>query len=512
MRYAVNAKEMKQIDDYAIRQIGIPSMVLMERAALKVAEHTMKHAGMEDKIGVICGTGNNGGDGIAVARILYIRGYQVEIVLIGDKDKFSTEAGEQFQIAEKLGVPIRTNSSMSEYNVIIDAIFGIGLHKDIRGIQEEAVRAMNASKAFVVAVDIPSGVNADNGKVMNVAVKADLTVTFGEQKLGLLLYPGAEYAGEVHVEDIGFPDSYRQQMKPAYDYYEPEDLRLLPARHAFSNKGSYGKVLIIAGSEFMTGAALLSAAAAYRMGCGLVKVLTSDNGIEVIRQRLPEALYASYETDDREAVVKKSVEWADAIVIGPGLSTGNVAEELLRLVIKYTNVPTVYDADALNLLAMMFDKAGITGREERLNKLSSMLPDTSILTPHVKEMAVLLGCSVPEIQGEYIDIPEQCTYNNELVYVLKDARSLVARNKERYINVSGNHGMATGGSGDVLTGVIAGLLASKTDVYLSASLGVYIHGLAGDIAAKNVGYHSMLASDIVMALTEVMRENEGRSI
>ena len=512
MKYAVNAAEMKKIDSYTIEKIGIPSLVLMERAALSVVHRLQSVLKNKDHIAVICGTGNNGGDGIAIARILHINGYQVDIYVLGNVDKQTVATKEQISIARNLGMAIRSNFSADEYNIIIDAIFGIGLERDITGEFEEIIKKINESNAFVVAVDIPSGVNATNGKIMNVAVNADMTVTFGENKLGMILYPGASVTGTIFVEDIGFPNKVVEMVAPKYCYYDSLDMKRLPARFSYSNKGSYGKVLIIAGSEWMTGAAYLSAKAAYRMGCGLVKVLTSNAGVEVIRSCLPEALYASYEQEEMDDIIRDSIRWASTIVIGPGLGKGERAKIILSYVLKECKVPLIIDADAIKLIAMELNKKNIYNRENRIKEISEMLPKDSVLTPHLKELSELLACQVTDITGEFIDIPEQCTYNSELTYVIKDTRTIVSQRNNRYINVSGNHGMATGGSGDVLSGIIAGLMATGLGCYEAATLGVYIHGLAGDRAAEQKGYHSMLASDIIEALPEVIKDYEGRSI
>lgn len=512
MKYAVNSDEMKQIDSYTIEQIGIPSLVLMERAALKVVSHIESVAKKENSIAVVCGTGNNGGDGIAIARILYIQGYKVDLIILGNLEKLTKESEIQLSIVKKLGISIRSKLESNEYNIIVDAMFGIGLQREIEGVYKETIEKINSLRAYIVAVDIPSGVDANTGKIKNVAIKADVTVTFGENKLGLLLYPGAFHAGKVIVEDIGFPRVAVENVSPKYHYFEKDDLRKLPKRSSYSNKGSYGKVLIIAGSTNMTGAAYLSANAAYKMGCGLVKVLTSRSGVEVIRTLLPEAIYACYEDNNSETILKESIQWADAIVIGPGLSTGELAESLLFQLLKEQTKPTVFDADALQILANILNTRMVNNTKDRVRELSSLLPANSILTPHLKELANLLSCSVDNIVKGFIDFPEYCTYNNKLIYVIKDARTIVAHCENRYVNVSGNHGMATGGSGDVLTGIIAGLIATGLKSYEAAELGVYIHGLAGDVAAEKRGYHSMLASDILEALPEVIKENDRRSI
>ena len=281
MRYAVKAEEMKQIDLYSIEQIGLPSVVLMERAALTVAFNIENIATKEGKILVVCGTGNNGGDGIAIARILHQKGYKVDFIILGDMDKLTEESKLQLFIAKNLGMCICSKFLPNEYNIIVDAIFGIGLKKDIEGEYQKVIESMNDSDAYIVSGDVPSGVDATTGKIKNIAVEADLTVTFGENKLGLILFPGSSYAGKVVVEDIGFPKEAFDAISPKYHYFEKDDLKRIPKRYSYSNKGSYGKVLIIAGSTNMTGAAYLSAKAAYHMGCGLVKVLTSNEGVKL---------------------------------------------------------------------------------------------------------------------------------------------------------------------------------------------------------------------------------------
>lgn len=510
MKYAVNSEQMKKIDDYTVQVLNIPALDLMERAAGEVAAAIMKRIDKGDRILAVCGPGNNGGDGVAAGRILFLQGYHVAILFIGDEDKATDMARIQLERARKLGIPIENSNKLHEYNIIIDAIFGVGLSRAVTGAYEAVINEINTNKNRVFAVDIPSGISADSGKVMNTAVQADYTITFGHMKNGLLLYPGTEYAGELIVADIGFPLEATLQVEPDTFYYEASDIRLLPARKRYSNKGTYGKVLAIAGSKGMSGAAYLVAKAAYRTGAGLVKVLTSEANRIILQTSLPEALFSSYDEEQLESLERRQkllsdLEWATAIIIGPGLGRSEKAQELLDTVISNAKVPLIIDADAINLLAQKLDLMAGSSPKDRLKFLSILLKKRTILTPHLMELSRLIGVPVAEITDNLVDTARQCSYNNELIYVMKDARTIVAEDGRSYINVSGNDGMATGGSGDVLTGIIGALIAQGMEEYEAACLAVYIHGLAGDEAAAQKGTYSMMASDIVASIEKVMK-------
>lgn len=516
MKFALNSEQMKKLDDKTIHTMKIPSLVLMERAALAVAEAVMKKCDTYSKIVVVCGCGNNGGDGFAVTRILSLKGYHVDILLVGKEEKMTPETKTQMEIVMNLGLSIRRECDFSEYNVIVDSMFGIGLDREVQGEYAQVIHKINEVKgrAYIIAVDIPSGLCANSGQILGCAVQADETVTFQEMKIGLLLYPGANIAGKVTVVDIGILP-FLETDTPTYCYYEETDiLKLLPKRVAYSNKGTYGKVLIIAGSDAMTGAAYLSAYAAYRMGCGLVKVLTAKNAIPIIRQLLPEALTACYDGDDATEVITNSLLWADVVVIGPGITTSSTAYTLCNQVFKQImqlNKPLVVDADAINVIAGKLDEE-CKHKEGRIGAIQEMLPRNTILTPHLGELSRLTLDCVNKVSSYLIDITDHLTYNCELIYVLKDTRTIVASKNLRYINVSGNNGMATGGSGDVLCGIIAGLLSGGLKREEAATLGVYLHGLAGDYAAKEFGTYSMLARDIIEALPKVLMNYERRSL
>lgn len=513
MKYALGSGQMKAIDRYTIETVGIPSMVLMEKAAMAVVRHTKELCSEKDTILVVCGYGNNGGDGIAAARILFMEGYHVAIYMVGEKERATKETKQQMKIAKKIGVPMLRKVKWEEYTVIIDAVFGIGLTRAVAGEFRKIVESINNSEAKVVAVDIPSGVSADDGKVLGIAVRADVTVTFGYQKVGCLLFPGSECAGRVYVEDIGFANGGLSEA-PTRFYFDEEPGALLPIRQKNSNKGTYGKVLVIAGSKNMSGAAYFAATAAYRMGSGLVRILTAQENREILQRQIPEAILTTYETledgiseADAESI-KEAVEWASVIVLGPGLGMSTMSARIVNYVICECKVPLVIDADGLNIISRMItekvpEEAGVEGR---IRYLAELLPAETILTPHKKELSVLTGIPLADLVGCLIDSSASCTYNNDLIYVKKDVRTLVSFGNSDYINVSGNDGMATAGSGDVLAGMIAGLLAQGETQKMAAMAGCFLHGLAGDAAAKKKGPRSMLASDILEAIPETLQE------
>lgn len=519
MQYIADASEAKEIDGISIHKIGIPSFVLMERASLSVADCVRSFVKKEkDRILVVCGMGNNGGDGVAAGRILAEEGFDVSILLLGQEEKASEEMKRQLLIARNLLVPVITTAMLSEYTVIVDAIFGIGLSHDITGDFAEWIRKINQSKASVVAVDIPSGIDASSGKVLGTAVKADYTVTFGVNKRGLVLFPGMQYAGKVIVAEIGFPKKAVEEVMPKAVSYEREDLlALFPKRIPRSNKGNYGKTLVIAGSEQMSGAAFFAAAAAYRMGNGLVKIVTHENNRMMLQTNLPEALLWTYDgtevlgeeaakgqTDGKAAAFEKrlseEIKWATTIIIGPGLGKSAFAAFLLKKVLSVREVPVLIDADGLNLLSE-FLKNGVffegTGSCPKDGSTPLLLPENFVLTPHLKEMSRLTGKNTEHIKEDLI---AACQDVSGAVLVLKDARTVVSDGEHFFINQSGNNALAKGGSGDVLSGVIGGLLALGMSGFEAASLGVYLHGLTAEEYVKKRGYSSMLASDILEEL------------
>lgn len=527
MERYVTRKQMQQIDALTIQEAGIPSLVLMERAALSVAEQIQKMVFPQDgRILSVCGCGNNGADGLAVARILALRGYQTEVLFAGDPGRATSEWTVQHQILKKLGIPCVGVSSLLlpagsghggqdelepvegnrnriyEYiksegtGLIVDAIFGIGLSRSVGGIYAALIEAVNESECPVVSVDIPSGVNADNGAVENIAVKADATITFGVRKTGQILYPGTEYCGQLQVAEIGFAPFALERADFRAQSCTLEDLKQrLGPRPQNSHKGTFGRILVIAGSPLMAGAAIFSARAAYRMGCGLVKIHTVEENRICMHQSVPEAILSVYNPQAYSMEqLEKDCDWADVIVCGPGMGQNPPADRILQYLFYHTRVPLVLDADALRVLA---------GHPDWYEALSRRM----ILTPHPGEMSALCGVSVKELEGDRLKQAESFAGKYGCICLLKGSRTVIAdENQSLYINLSGCDAMATAGSGDVLTGILAGFLAEGLDPVEAAVFGALFHGKAGEKAARRLESRSVMASDLVESIVEVWKD------
>lgn len=531
---------MRQIDRFTIQDIGIPSLVLMERAALAVAEEVKKRAGKKARILCACGCGNNGADGVAVARMLFLAGHPAEVVFVGDRKKSSQEFEKQALIAEKLGIAV-TSCVVWEpkgADVLVDGIFGVGLSRPVEGTYREFMEQLEQLDfGLTVAVDIPSGISSDDGQVLGKALRADVTVTFGWEKLGTVLYPGRAYAGQVVVADIGFPEyAFIQAERRWTEHaagasaehtsgtlaehtagasaelapggqplcaftFDPEDLeQRRPLRPAYSNKGTFGKVLLVAGSRNMCGAAYLSALAAYRTGAGLVKILTAEEGRGPLQARLPEAILETYpsalQPEDvlrYQKRLRKDCEWADVVVLGPGLGQAPYAKTLVELVLTEVCSPLIVDADALNILAAD-------------PRLTGYFTENIIITPHLGEMARLTGKTIGEIQKDLVGTAREYGARYGITCVLKDAATVaVLRDGRVYLNTSGNSAMAKAGSGDVLTGVMAGLLAQGMEETDGVALAVYLHGVAGDRYRGENGSYGMLAGELADYVGRVLK-------
>ncbi len=495
MKKIVSSAQMKQFDKETIETMGVPSLVLMERAALSVVEELKAKQNLNHVL-VVCGSGNNGADGMAIARIMHLQGYRVSVFLVGKKESFSKEAQIQWKILENYCVPVVNKCSYHEYTTIVDAIFGVGLSRTVSGHYADIIKEINESKVPIVAVDIPSGIHGTTGQVMGSAVKADTTVTFAYGKSGLYLYPGAFYAGEVIVKDIGI---YATTTDVLYALEESE-WSWLPTRRADGNKGTFGKVLVVAGSKEMCGAAYFSAKASLLCGAGMVKIFTAEENRMVLQQLLPEALITTYQEEvwkEIEPVLTQAMKWSDVILVGPGLGTCETAARMVKTIIDIeVEKPIVVDADALNILSQ--HKQYFYHTKQHL-----------VLTPHLGEMARISGYLMEELKenpveclntfGRVFDVPK--------TIVMKDARTLtLTKEKTCYINLTGNSGMATAGSGDVLAGIIAGFLAQGMEPKQAAPFGVWFHGLLGDYMKQKKGTYSMLASDLLEAIPYLIKD------
>lgn len=504
-KYLVTASQMQELDQMTIEKIGIPALVLMERAALAVCDEIRKRFAakqQEDKEKcpgkclkalIFAGVGNNGADGLALARMLKEDGFEVDVIVLGDPLKATQQWKIQSEILSHYSVRCGSEIADTEYDILVDAIFGVGLSREITGHYAEMIRCFNQMSGYKVAVDVPSGIHSDNGAIMGCAVAADLTVCFAQEKRGLFFYPGCEYAGQVVVKNIGIRTL---GMESQYMFhFDCETSDLLPKRAADGNKGSFGKVLIAAGSANMAGAAVLAGKAACRSGVGMVKILTEECNRLILQITVPEALLSTWKKEEAKEAAQNILDvWPDALAIGPGLGTGEDGYQLLMAFLEYSSLPLLIDADGLNLIAAHEELAQNVSAQAKAGRCI-------ILTPHVGELSRLLKQSIGEIKQDFTGAVMTAAEKFGCIIVGKDARTLVGSvGSPIYMNTSGNSGMATAGSGDVLSGMIAGLLAQGMSGFEAACTGVYVHGLAGDAAASQIGKRAMTAADIVNAI------------
>lgn len=494
--------QMRDLDSTAIRDYGIPGAVLMENAGretVRIMEICLPalDAGL---VTIVAGKGNNGGDGFVTARHLHNRNVPVEVVLLGKLEELKGDARLNADIAARMGIPvteIREATGLEDViwqsDVIVDAIFGTGLTKPAGGLYARAVEAINDSDAFVVSIDIPSGLNADTPAVTGPAVRADLTVTYGLTKPALVLFPSAEYAGQVVVVDISLPRPAVERAGLPGELITPY---LFPGvfreRSRNSHKGHFGHLLIVAGSPGKTGAAVLAARAALRGGSGLVTLAACERLNSIFEMKLTEAMTALvpghqdqwFDSSSLDAVLKLA-ESKSAVLIGPGIGMLPGTGEFVRSLTAELNIPVVIDADGLNLLA---------GSPPPWNRHGRPV----IATPHPGEMSRLTGMSVRDLLADPVLHGTAFASTHSLTAVFKTARSMVFLPDGRWgVNITGNPGLATGGSGDVLAGLIAGYLAQGHSPAVSATAGVFIHGLAADLAAADIGEPELIPGDLL---------------
>lgn len=510
MRYLVNSDYMKQMDEATILTHKISQEVLMERAALEVVSSIRSLFPDIRSIVVCCGIGNNGGDGLAVARLLNLLGIHTTVWIPEHTiEKESLGFQTQHRIFRSYGFReiVLYDGALPEHekaDLYVDALFGVGLTRTISGNYAKMIEKLNQIDAKKLAVDICSGVDATTGQVLGCAFQADVTVALGYGKIGQFLWPGAEVSGEVYVRDIGiypeqlsFPQEQlrKQGVIQALEY--PDFLQWLPVRREHSNKGTYGKVLIFAGMEGMYGAGYLAGLAAFYTGVGMVKIFCGEGNAELLRQNLPEAMVHSVDEVLKDTdVLQRELQWADSILVGPGIGQTKDSEDLLCKLFLYNSSPMVLDADGLNI---------ISHRKELLREATFPI----VLTPHLGEMGRLTGYPVSYIQTHLIEVACEFARAYGVQCVLKDFRTIVALpDGITYINLCGNNGMATAGSGDVLAGVIGGFLAQKKDFENAGVCAVFLHGTAGDRARMKYGTRSMTSRDIAGEIREFLKEIE----
>ncbi len=494
------AAEMRELDRQAIKDYGIPGMVLMENAGRGVVSSLREKWGPVQgrRYLILCGKGNNGGDGLVIARHLHNMGANVSVRLFSEEMK--GDAGANLKAVQKMGIDIKPvsknlkveTSEAKHADAVIDAIFGTGLADEVLKPYRAVIDMVNASARRVVAVDIPSGVNSDNGRIMGASIRADLTVTFGLPKRGHYLYPGAQMAGEIRVVDISIPAEAVDRSPIQANLITESSLSgIIPPRKTDSNKGTFGHLFILAGSVGKTGAAVMAAQAASRSGVGLVTVGVPESLNNIFEEKLTEEMTIPLpESANRTLSVKaldkilENLNGKTALAIGPGISTDPDTIKLISELLPRVKIPTLIDADGLNILSL---------DDEPLRNMKAPV----MLTPHPGEMGRLLGVLAREVQADRPAAAIELAGEYKAIVVLKGARTLVASpTGEFYINTTGNPGMATGGTGDVLTGVIGSFMAQGIEMMDAAKAGVYIHGLAGDLAALEKSQAGMVAGDI----------------
>lgn len=512
----LTSAEMKEIDRQTIENIGIPGPVLMENAGIQVFRvlRALFPGLSQERVVIVAGKGNNGGDGLVVARHLHNHGGSPVVLLLARKEEVRGDAGLNLKVAEAIGVSLREVRTPAEWkkqrpllrqaSVIVDAIFGTGLSQPARGIHAIAIEDINRAGAFKLAVDIPSGLSSDTAEIIGPAVRADLTVALGAPKIPHVFPPAEEYVGDFIVADISLPPHLLASESLKLEMVERTALRpLFKPRKKDSHKGSYGHLFIIAGSVGKTGAAIMAARAAYKMGAGLVTVATPRACLPLIARSMVELMtepLAETEvgTISAEALPKVMAlaENKDALVVGPGLSTEESTRQFLWQWLPLLRKPLVIDADGLNILAL---------KPELLKRL----PRPAILTPHPGEFARLAGLSVAEVLRRKLELVPAFARKYDLYLILKGYRTLIASPDGRvFVNPTGNPGMATGGTGDVLSGMVGALLMQQKDPLWAALAAVYLHGLSGDLAAERIGERGLVASDLIRFLPRAIRSLE----
>jgi hydroxyethylthiazole kinase-like uncharacterized protein yjeF len=497
--------EMKDLDRRATDEFGIPQDLLMENAGQAMYFVMLQELGIKNnKFVVFCGGGNNGGDGFVVARKIHSNGGEVKVFLLGDESKFKGVAKKNLEVVSRMPIEMSKLSSIEfvipelfDCDAVVDALFGTGLVREISGIYKDVIQVINESQSIVFSVDIPSGINGDTGEVMGVAVKADYTVAFGLPKLGNMLYPGYERCGKLYVSHISFPPALYNSDSIKVAINNPVEL---PKRATDTHKGSYGKALFIAGSSSYLGAPYFSALSFLKAGGGLSYLATpksisqfiASKGSEIVFVPQKETPSGSIALENKDELLEFS-QGVDMVILGPGLSLARETQELVRELAPKIDKPLLIDGD------------GITAIAEDLGKIKKREAPT-ILTPHLGEMSRISKMEISEINKNKVDVLQRTARELNAIIILKGAHSLTGYpDGTVFINVSGNSGMATAGSGDVLTGTIAAMYGLGLALENAVRIGVFIHGFSGDVAAVDKGEDGITAQDILDYLPETVK-------
>ncbi len=513
----LTSAQMKEIDRRTIDEIGIPGPVLMENAGIQIfrfLQALILPYVDDDEIVIVAGKGNNGGDGLVIARHLWNNGTAPQVLLLGSRTEVRGDAALNLRIAQKLGLPVKEIKTDVDWNaqrrrlkdasLIIDAIFGTGLTKPAEGIYARAIEDINRSAAFKVAVDIPSGLFSDSFEIIGPAVKADVTVTLAAPKIAHVFPPAEEWVGELMIADISVPPPLLNSPGLKLEMVDKQDLLVsFQDRNKDSHKGTYGHLLIIAGSFGKTGAALMAAKAALKTGAGLVTVATPRSCLPMVARGMAELMTEALMETKEGTIAAEALAGArallkgkDALLVGPGISTHDSTAEFLAELLAGIKLPVVIDADGLNIIS-------------KRPKLLKKLPRPAILTPHPGEFARLIDLPLRDVIKHKLELAPEFARNYGVFLVLKGYRTLTCSPDGRtFINPTGNPGMATGGSGDVLSGMIAGFLMQEKDPLGAVLAAVYLHGLSGDLAAEKIGERALVAGDLIRYLPKAAKTLE----
>ena len=512
----LSAAEMRAADRRAIEDLGLPGAILMENAGLRVVEEmrARRPCLAEERVVVVAGKGNNGGDGLVVARHLHHLGARIEVLLVGGTDEARGDAGLNLALARRLGIPVveartegewrKARRALARAEVIVDAVFGTGLVKPAEGVFAAAIADINRAAGFVVSVDLPSGLSADAMRPIGPAVEADLTVALAAPKIAHVFAPASEFCGEIVIAGIGIPSALLDHDGIKLEFIEGSSVaQAFRKRRRDTHKGTYGHLLVIAGSRGKTGAAVLAGRAALRMGAGLVTVATPASALSVVARSMPELMTEPLPETPAGTISAAAagealalLEGKDALLIGPGLSTNAETAAFVFALLPRVRVPMVIDADGLNIVA---SRIGVLGS----------LRAPAVLTPHPGEFGRLLGLETPEVLDRKLELAPEFAAKRGVVLVLKGHRTLVALPDGRIlVNPTGNPGMATGGSGDVLSGLIASEIMQSGDIPMATAAAVFAHGLSGDLAAGKLSQKALTAGDLIRFLPAALKALE----
>jgi len=509
----LTSQQMKEIDRKAIKELGIIGPILMENAGLQIFQAIVERFPeiQKERITIIAGKGNNGGDGFVVARHLFNQGCDPQVLLVGQKSEVRGDAALNLRIGENIGIKIKEiptpkawhsrKKSLFESTIIVDAVFGTGLTKPAAGIYTTVINDMNKAEAFKVAVDIPSGLSSDTFRIIGPCVKADLTVTLAAPKIAHVFPPAEEYVGELVVGDIGMPDFLFENEELKLELIEKQQIQShFAARKRDSHKGAFGHLLILSGSIGKTGAASMAAKAALKMGAGLVTVgipesclpIIARSMVELMTEPLPETEKGTLSSDALERILAL-LEGKDGLMIGPGISTHPSTAELVLSLLPQIEVPVMIDADALNILASK-------------PQVIKSIHQPAVLTPHPGEFARLSNLSTKEVVENKLELVPRFAQEYRIYLVLKGYRTLIATPEGHvYINPTGNPGMATAGTGDVLSGMIASMMIQEESLQEAILSAVYAHGLSGDIGAEKMGERALTAGNLITHLPSALK-------